>query len=414
MNRARARLLVALAAASACVLVTGITTAVATTVTPTTSTAATAPSPWYQSGWNQGETGFNPLESTLGAAAVTGLHTAWSASTPEPCCDAAQTTGVVSSGGTAYFMGAAADVHAVTARTGVPRWTRQAPECGIASAGPALTMGLLLVPTQECTPDDANSWLTAYDASTGAVRWSLLQGNRMSSPVTFKGIAVVQADPPGEIQPNRLVAVNVHTGAVLWHRSLPGQVGALASDSTRLFVSTGSALTAVNPSTGATEWSRSAPGTHVLVSNGKVVTAGVHDGSRVVTSFSPTGGRRWSATSPGAAAFSLAAPTSELLVADANGSVQARNLATGSPTWSTTLPGGVLTQPAVADGVVYATVARPHTSALYALRDGSGAVLWHFTEPGSTDGSGVTAAPSVAAGTLFASLGSGTVRAFRP
>ena len=275
-------------------------------------------------------------------------------------------------------------------------------------------MGLLLVPTQECTPDDANSWLTAYDASTGAVVWSLLQGNRMSSPITFNGIAVVQADPPGEIQPNRLVAVNVHTGAVLWHRSLPGQAGALASDSTRLFVSTGSALTAVNPSTGATEWSRSAPGQHVLVSNGSVVTAGVLGGSRVVTSYSPTGAHRWSATTAGTGAFSLSATTSELLVAGANGTVQARNLGTGATTWSATLPGGVLTQPAIAGGVVYATVARPHTSAVYALRDGSGAVLWHFTEPGSTDGAGVTAAPSVAAGTLFASLGSGTVRAFHP
>jgi outer membrane protein assembly factor BamB len=409
MDRARVRLLAAVVAASVCVLVTGITTAVAATFS-----AAAAPSPWYQSGWNQGATGFNPLETGLTAAAVPGLHQAWSVSTPEPCCDASQTTGVVSSGGAAYFMGAAADVHAVNATTGVPRWTRQAPECGIASAGPALTMGLLLVPTQECTPDDANSWLTAYDASTGAVVWSLLQGNRMSSPITFNGIAVVQADPPGEIQPNRLVAVNVHTGAVLWHRSLPGQAGALASDSTRLFVSTGSALTAVNPSTGATEWSRSAPGQHVLVSNGSVVTAGVLGGSRVVTSYSPTGAHRWSATTAGTGAFSLSATTSELLVAGANGTVQARNLGTGATTWSATLPGGVLTQPAIAGGVVYATVARPHTSAVYALRDGSGAVLWHFTEPGSTDGAGVTAAPSVAAGTLFASLGSGTVRAFHP
>jgi outer membrane protein assembly factor BamB len=409
MNRARARLLIAVAAASVCLLVTGITTAVAQAVT-----AASTPSPWYQSGWNQGATGFNPLETTLTAAAVPGLHQAWSLSTPEPCCNASQTTSVVSSGGTAYVMGAAADVHAVNATTGATRWTRQAPECGIASAGPALTMGVLLVPTQECTPDDANSWLTAYDASTGAVLWSFLQGNQMSSPITFNGIAVVQADPPSEIQPNRLVAVNVHTGAVLWHRSLPGQAGALASDSTRLFVSTGSALTAVNPSSGATEWTRSVPGKHVLFSNGNVVTAGVHNGSRVVTSYSPAGVRRWSVSTAGAGAFSLSATTTELLVADAAGRVQARSLGTGAPTWSVTLPGGVLTQPAIADGVVYATVARPHTSAVYALRDGSGVVLWHFTEPGSTDGAGVTAAPSVAAGTVFASLGSGIARAFRP
>ncbi len=408
MDRARVRLLVAVVAASVSVLISGLVTGV------TTASAATGPSPWYQSGWNQGATGFNPLETTLTAAAVPGLTQAWAVTTPEPCCDAAQTTSVVSSGGTAYFMGAAADVHAVNATTGAPRWTRQAPECGIASAGPALTMGVLLVPTQECTPDDANSWLTAYDASTGAVLWSFLQGNRMSSPITFNGIAVVQADPPGEIQPNRLVAVDVHTGAVRWHRSLPGQSGALASDGTRLFVSTGSALTAVNPSTGATQWSRSVPGGRVLVSSGHVVTAGTHSGSRVMTSYTPAGVRQWSVSIAGASASRLSATTTELVVADASGHLRARSLATGAATWSTTLPGGVLTQPALADGVLYATVALPHTSALYALRDGSGAVLWHFTEPGSTDGAGVTAAPSVAAGTVFASLGSGTVRAFRP
>lgn len=413
MDRARARLLIAVVAASICVLATGVTGAVAAPGGAATTSGST-PSPWYQSGWNQGRTGFNPLESTLTAANAPGLHQVWSLTTPEPCCDAAQTTGVVSSGGTAYVMGAAADVHAVDATTGVTRWTRQAPECGIASAGPAFTMGLLLVPTQECTPDDANSWLTAYDASTGAVRWSLLQGNQMSSPITFNGIAVVAADPPSEIQPNRLVAVDVHTGAVLWHRSLPGQAGALASDSTRLYVSTGSALAAVNPSTGATEWTRSVPGGHVLFSNGNVVTAGSHGSSRVVTAYTPAGARRWSVTIAGTAGFSLSATTTELILADASGQLRARSLGSGAATWSTTLPGGVVTQPAIAGGVVYATVARPATSALYALRDGSGAVLWHFTEPGSTHGADVTAAPSVAAGTLFASLGSGTVRAFRP
>jgi outer membrane protein assembly factor BamB len=372
---------------------------------------ATAPSSWLQSGSNAGRSGYNAQESRLTAAVAHTLHPAWSLTTPVPCCDAPQTTSVVSTGGIAYVVGADADVHAVNARTGAAIWRRQAPECAESADGPALAGGLLLVPTQECTPDDFNSWLTAYDAATGRVVWSLKQAVFMTSPLVSGDLVFVQADPPQLGFRPRLVAVDLHTGAIRWHHVTSG---AVAADAGNLYLSTANQLQALDPATGAVRWTRSAAGGHVLVSAGHVVTAGFTGGSQVITAYTPAGGRQWTADGFGPADFTLSATMTELVVADAGGEVVGSSLATGEFGWAGGFSTAITTQPAIAGGVVYVTVATPRSSAVYALRDGTGAVLWHFTEPGTAAGSDVTAAPTVADGTLFASLGTGVLRAFQP
>jgi outer membrane protein assembly factor BamB len=371
---------------------------------------ATTPSSWLQSGSTPGRSGFNSQESQLTAASAHTLHQAWSLTTPVPCCDGPQTTSVVSTGGIAYVVGADAEVHALNARTGAPIWRRQAPECADSADGPALADGLLLVPTQECTPDDFNSWLTAYDAATGRVVWSLKQAVFMTSPLVSGGHVFVQADPPQVGFKPRLLGVDLHTGAIRWHRITSG---AVAADASNLYLSTANQLQALDPATGAVRWTRSAAGGHVLVSAGHVVTAGFTGGSQVITSYGAAGVRQLTADGFGPADFTMSATATELVVADTGGSVVGTSLATGDFGWAGGFSTAVTTQPAIAGGVVYVTVATPRSSAIYALRDGTGAVLWHFTEPGTAFGSDVTAAPVVADGTLYASLGTGVLRAFQ-
>jgi outer membrane protein assembly factor BamB len=375
--------------------------------------AAVTPSSWFQSGFNQSRTGSNPQESQLTSANVAGLHKNWSVTTPPPCCDASQTTGVVTTGGITYFVGAAADVHAVKTTTGTPVWSQQAPECAGADAGPALHLGVLLVPTHACTPDDFNSWLTAYDAATGHLLWSLKAVNSMSSPAAFGGVAFVESENAANLGRHKLQAVDVQTGAVLWQRALGANDPALAGDGSNLFLSSQTTLQALDPATGAVRWSRSVRGGHVLLSAGHVVVGGASGGAQRIAAYTTGGTKQWSVSTPGATSYFMSATTSEVVIADTGGFVQAITLAAGQGTWFSSFSTAVTSQPAIAGGVVYVTVATPRSGAVYALRDGVGSILWHFTEPAFAD-SEDTAAPSVAAGQLFVSLGSGVVRAFQP
>jgi outer membrane protein assembly factor BamB len=378
------------------------------------ASASVSPSPWYQDGWNQSRAGFNPQETQLTATLAHALHQVWRVQTPDPCCEGPQTSSVVSVGGTAYFAGASGDVRAVNVVTGAQKWRVQAPECVVASAGPALYMGVLLVPTQACTPDDFNSWLTAYRPSTGQELWSHKAVNSMSAPLTRNGVAYVESSAPANIGLRRLDAIDVATGAVRWHRGLGGQTPALAADGTNLYLSSATTLMALDPVTGAFRWSRSVPGGNVLTSAGHVVVAGTSAGSEAIASYTQSGHRQWATSLVGSVGFSIAATGGEVVIADRNGMVQALDLAGGGFSWFTSFSTAVTSQPTIAGGVVYVTLATPTSSAVYALRDGTGAILWHFTDPAAAADAADTASPSVAAGTLFVSLGSGIVRAFRP
>ena len=373
--------------------------------------AAVTPSGWFQDGWNQSRSGYNPQELQLTATNAHALHQVWSRKTPEPCCDAPQTSSAVSADGTAYFAGASGDVRAVDVATGTLTWRRQAPECVSASAGPALHQDMLLVPTHACTPDDFNSWLTAYDARTGQLLWSHRAVDRMSSPLVLGGLAFVESSSAVNLGRTRLDAIDLSTGASRWHQLVGAQSPALAADGANLYLSTSATLTALAPATGTVRWTRSAAGGQVLTSAGHVVVAGIAGGSQVVSSYAGSGSRQWRVSLTGSSRPVISATPAEVVVADEDGVVEALHLADGTFSWLSLFSTAVTTKPAIAGGVVYLTLATPTSSAVYAVRDGTGAILWHYDEPAGD--AEATASPSVADGTLFVSLGSGTLRAFR-
>lgn len=378
---------------------------------PPVSATAAPPSPWFQSGWNQSRTGNNPLESRLPAGKVRHLHQRWSVDTGDPGTDAPQTTSAVSANGMAYMVGGGGDIRAVRVSTGQPVWSAQGPECGAAQSGPALHLGVLVVPMHECSPDDALGYLAGYDAQTGRQLWALpSRGGAVGTPVTFGGRAFAVATTAGRTL--TLQAVDVKTGKVLWRKRLGAQKLALAASSHSLLISDASKLSALDPATGKAQWTRSAPGGSVVVSAGHIIDVGAVGQYAQITAFSETGTQQWSVDTYQDASLWVSATSSEIITAGRNGLVQAWSLATGSATWITEFQTGITSQPTIANGVVYLTVSAPRGQAVYAIVDGSGSVLWHYLDNSGYEEE--VAASSVADGTLFVSLGSGVLRAFRP
>ena len=392
-------------------LVTVIFLVAGLTAVAAPANASAPPSPWYQAGWNQSRTGDNPVEASLTSANANGLHQVWSKQTPEPCCVGPAATSIVSSAGIAYYGGADNNLYAVDAVTGAARWHVSTPGCFLGRDGLAIHLGVLVVPTQECSPDDFNSWLSGYNPSTGAHLWSFESVGSMSSPVTVNGRAFVQSLTDSAPAQVRLDAVNVHNGVSEWHKVLGSAVVDIALDSTNLYLSSAAHLSAYNPASGAPRWAKTVPGGRVLTSNGHVITSGFSGGQERVTSYSSAGTRQWAIARIGPSDYQLSATASELVLATSTGSVAALALGSGSATWHTTLAGGMTNQPAIAGGVVYVPIGTSSSASIYALRDGTGAVLWSFTSAVAADSS----EPSVADGTLFVSLGgTGLERAFRP
>jgi outer membrane protein assembly factor BamB len=168
--------------------------------------------------------------------------------------------------GVLYFLvetrGSPTMLHAYDAVTGAPRWSVPAPECFPATA-PVISGGKVYVSG------------STYDAATGAHLWSW--------PVCA-GTTVVTVSPSTLYVPYRptpttaaLEAIDASTGAVRW--SIPWGVNAFGYPSTPavanglLFAADGSTLIAADADSGARLWrSKAATGTYgePIVSNGWV------------------------------------------------------------------------------------------------------------------------------------------------
>lgn len=211
--------------------------------------------------------------------------------------EAPEATSAVSTGGIAYTLGIAGDLRAVRVSSGATVWRASASECGDASVTPALHEGVLVVATQECTPDDAQGHLAGYNAATGARLWDLVSDMSMGEPLTFGGR--VYAESPTDRDFGRrtiLRALDVRTGRPEWTKRLGSTRPAMACDGQHLLLSDRTSLTALDPATCAQRWTRSAPGGLVLAGTGHIITVGPAGSVTGVTAFSSTGARQWSVT----------------------------------------------------------------------------------------------------------------------
>lgn len=372
--------------------------------------AQTPPSAWYQSGQNQSRSGFNAAESTLSTGNVARLHRVWQDATAEPCCGTFLGQ-VVAANGVAYFTSDDSALSAVNLGTGALRWHTSLSECGSSGAPPSIHLGVLVVPTTECSPDDYLSDLAGYDAATGRHLWTWTSVNSMSAPVTVDGLAFVLSQNDDGAQ--RIDAIDVRTGAVRWEVLPTTFISQLAADGTHLYLSGLHTEQALSPATGHVLWTRSVPGGDVLVSAGHVVFAGSSGGTTVITSFSTSGARQWQARRAGSQSYTIAATTTEVLLAG-DSTVQALTLAGGAARWSHTVTGSIDGQPAIAGGVVYVPALTRSGATVSALREGTGTGLWSHAYASTATSFIDTASVSVAAGTLFVGLDGTGVIALRP
>jgi outer membrane protein assembly factor BamB len=203
----------------------------------------------------------------------------------------------------------------------------------------------------------------ALNADTGAKLWSYHTGYFVSSsPAVANGVVYVGSDD------FNVYALNAHTGAKLWSYNTGGIVDAAPVVANGVvYVGGNNGLYALNAHTGALLWSNPNISTSPVLANGVVY------------------------------------------VGSYGGNVYALNAVTGAKLWSYPVLGGVLSPPAVADGVVYFG-ADDISVNMYALNASTGAKLWSE----NLCGSDVEGSPAVANRVVYVTCTNGDVYALNP
>jgi outer membrane protein assembly factor BamB len=303
---------------------------------------------WTQARFGPDHTGFNPGETTISRANVSGLGVRWSAPL------GGGSAPVVAEG---VLYVSSGKLYALDASTGSARWRSQG--LGDVVSSPAVAGAVVYVSGLK----DGNAWLYAVDATSGSLRWSQNIGNVWpTSPTVVDGVVFANGD--------QLYAFNATTGARLWSAvrgteeyfyDSPTVAGGVA------YVG-GNKLYAFNATTGARLWSAPSPGDYFYspaVARG-VAYVGSHEG--LFAFNAATGAQLWSAE-PGVGTNEVPAVANGVVYIGAD-KLYAFNAATGAQLWSAGPPSGV-SSPVVANGVVYAGHDQVH-----AFDATTGAQLW--------------------------------------
>jgi outer membrane protein assembly factor BamB len=247
----------------------------------------------------------------------------------------------------------------------------------------------------------------AFDAQTGATRWTFNpNGQLLSSPAVANGV-VYSADRRGHVY-----ALNGTSGAVLWSFQVGvgngiDQMPAIANG-TVYFVTLDGIAYALNASTGTQLWQSAigSPGEGInvpAVDNGVVfVISGAHSAStqgEVVALDATTGATKWVANTPFYGTNGLALANGMIYVSTISHGVYAFDEATGALKWKVSVGMGY-SAPAVANGVVYVGAG---TAYVYAFDATTGATLATV----GTCGTQPYSSPVVANGVVY--IGCGTI-----
>ncbi len=251
--------------------------------------------------------------------------------------------------------------------------------------------------------DDTES-MSAYDLSTGALRWTSYPGGNqlvVGDSAVYSISEVEQLGPTGNI-----TARDAMTGAVLWNiplTTINGTSPPVLSGNTLVVSYTGvrrgvftGFVRAINVKTGKQIWRKRFAGDLTGASAGAGSVFVTING--VVTALNLDNGRtRW--TLPGQAVdYTPVFSDDTVYVAARSGRVVAMNAATGGTRWSATLPAGSsVGQLALANGIVFATSSPDDftTPDLFAYNSTTGALRW------STRLAYGTASPTVAGNVLY-------------
>jgi len=185
--------------------------------TPAVAEAQIAPGSWSQDGYGPGNTGNNPTEHVITAANVASLRYRWSLVSPvsrDSCM--AQSPPVVAGG--RLFLTDQGGFAAYQAVTGARLW-RKAMAVPADQETPKLAVAgsTLLAAADTCgSTSDPDGYLTAYNATTGAQRWTVHRDAPMYRLVVDGNVVVVGG---GDASIDAVTAYRLSDGKQLWNRT---------------------------------------------------------------------------------------------------------------------------------------------------------------------------------------------------
>lgn len=299
-------------------------------------------------------------------------------------------------------------VYALNAADGTEVWSYDAgaPVWGT----PAYHDGTVLVGSG---PDDDQKALTAFDLESGDVRWQRdLNANQLSPAI---------ADGRAYFAEGDLYAVDVASGSTVWTQDVGGKTSPAVADGV-VYVGSGGArptnsgagrVFAFDAADGARVWraridEKVTKRCQQTVADGRVLVGG-HQGTLFALD-AQNGDVAWRYSVGDGILSSPAVADGVAYVGSghweaAGRHVHAIDVADGSRRWRSDAGAPVFSSPAVADGVVYVGDEAGTVSALAA---GDGSVVWRADVGGA-----INAAPVVLDGTVFVATSDGIVTALR-
>jgi outer membrane protein assembly factor BamB len=324
---------------------------VSVTLGISSAAASAAPGDWAQLGYGPAHNGYQRDETVLDRTTVRGLARAYTVR-----IGPAGTPVVV--GDTIYVTIRAEKelLVAMAASDGSVLWERELDSEALEFT-PAVANGVVYITSLRYTSPDQGGSLYAFDASSGELLWRV-GGTASTSPVVADGKVFVGGGEEGS--PPNVVAYDAASGAVRWsaHAGLYAQTAAPAVSRGRVFVARSDGVYAFDETTGAQLWHRYVPGepaTTPVVASGMVLTGGWR-GIRAIDAA--TGDARWGYPQTGIHYLNgMPAVAYGTVYAHVDGQLLALGLAHGAVKWSRTITANPYliyeASPAVANGVVY-------------------------------------------------------------
>jgi len=367
----------------------------------TVQTAFTVSTSWAEAGFGAAQLNWNPWENTLSPSTVPSLGLLWSTS-----IGATNGAGGISVAGGRVFVTTASGVAALSASTGAVLWTANTGVPNFYPVTPAVAGNSVYV-------GGANGFY-ALNANTGATEWldSVGQssgGSNFTSAIVTNGVVYVGNSN------NYIYAISASTGKTIWSHSILSAPNAAPTIAHNIvFVpghfDSGYAVFRLDQATGID--------LNILGLNyfpnpvySVTVSAGVAFlNTGLVTyafnAFNRPNGSIWARATAGLSVGTTAVADGTLYVAAGN--LGASNTWNGSSLWTiaTAPDGGGFAFVSVTDGVVYAV---SNAQGVYAYSASNGALLWS----GATQNGAVTQ-PVVANGVLYLEDSTGTVYACAP
>ena len=369
------------------------------------SASAITTTNWPMFGFDSGHTKWNPYEKTLNRSTVQRLTVVWK----QPGRYGFEDSPVVANG-VVYCISDDQIVHAYDAHSGAVKWSKLIPYSGY-GASVVVENGLLYVGGGDQTSN--RGVLYALNVTTGAIVWKTTTSGSgafaIQSDLTFADGIIY-----GTWEDGYLRAFNVQTGQQLWNaQTTSGYSSAVIANglvyvgSDRSYGET-NFLYAFHEKIGSVAWKTPIPknariGSSPAVSNGIVYVADL-DTSQLHAFNATSGHLLWSFTvKQHNNAFinnSPAIVNGTIYMTSTDDHLYALDAKTGTKRWSFATSGEIYSSPAVANGVVYMSSRDNH---IYVLSTASGEQLWSYHISTNNDGLDQSS-PTVVNGMVFLGL----------